>query len=102
MSSITDHYSAGEAAVQALAAGCDDNNKEALAFDLSTDEWSFAKEGGHAKPDRFSPRSVEGFRETGLVHADPGGCRKIAGSQDQLLGQYRKKARGNACADLWR
>lgn len=30
----------------ALAAGCDDNNKEALAFDLSTDEWSFAKEGG--------------------------------------------------------
>lgn len=26
--------------------GCDDNNKEALAFDLSTDEWSFAKEGG--------------------------------------------------------
>ena len=31
----------------ALAIGCDDgNNKEALAFDLSTDEWPFAKEGG--------------------------------------------------------
>lgn len=29
----------------ALAIGCDDgNNKEALAFDLSTDEWPFAKE----------------------------------------------------------
>lgn len=86
----------------ALAAGCDDNNKEALAFDLSTDEWSFAKEGGTQNLIVLAPGVWEGFRETGLVHADPGGCRKIAGSQDQLLGQYRKKARGNACADLWR
>ena len=32
--------------VAALSAGCDYNNKEGRAFDLSTDEWSCAKEGG--------------------------------------------------------
>ena len=82
----------------ALAAGCDDNNKEALAFDLSTDEWSFAKEGGTQNLIVLAPGVWK-------VSEKPDWCTLIpegAGSQDQLLGQYRKKARGNACADLWR
>lgn len=82
--------------------GCDDNNKEALAFDLSTDEWSFAKEGGTQNLIVLAPGVWKVSEETGLVHADPGGCRKIAGSQDQLLGQYRKKREGTlvlTCGD---
>ena len=65
----------------ALAIGCDDgNNKEALAFDLSTDEWPFAKEGGTQNLIVLAPGVWEVSEKP--VHADPGGCRKVAGSQD--------------------
>ena len=77
-----------------LLAGCDDD-KETPVFDLSTDEWSFAKEGGtqnliisapgvwevSEKPDwcTLIPESAEGPRETRMIAISQQGAYVVKG-----------------------